>query len=71
MEGAGAVSSTGIALVHENIEPTKRNMADAIIGISIGLSFMIGVIIGPLLAVFLSYSALFIIASLFGIEKNC
>ncbi len=67
MEGAGAVSSTGIALVHENIEPTKRNMADAIIGISIGLSFMIGVIIGPLLAVFLSYSALFIIASLFGI----
>ncbi len=67
MEGSGAVSSVGIALVHENIEPTKRNMADAIIGISIGLSFMIGVIIGPLLAVFFSYSALFIIASLFGV----
>ncbi|MEM0133430.1 MFS transporter [Acidiplasma sp.] len=66
IEGAGAVSSAGIALVHENVSPTTRNISDAIIGISIGFSFMIGVIIGPLLSIVINYSGIFIIAAIIG-----
>ena len=49
VEGAGAVSSAGIALVHESVPVDRRNISDAIIGVAIGLSFMIGVVMGPIL----------------------
>jgi len=67
VEGAGAVSSAGIALVHESVPIDRRNISDAIIGIAIGLSFMLGVIIGPLLATLLDYSSIFIVAAAIGI----
>ncbi len=67
VEGAGAVSSAGIALVHENVPVNTRNISDAIIGIAIGFSFMLGVIVGPLLSVVVSYSTLFIIVAIIGI----
>ena len=67
VEGAGAVSSAGIALVHENVPVNTRNISDAIIGIAIGFSFMLGVIVGPLLSVVVSYSTLFIIVAIIGV----
>ncbi|MEM0140049.1 MAG: MFS transporter [Ferroplasma sp.] len=66
IEGAGAVSAAGIALIHENVPTGSRNIADAIIGIGIGLSFMLGVVIGPILATAFSFSSLFIIAGIIG-----
>ncbi len=66
LEGAGAVSAAGIALVHESVPVNKRNISDAVIGIGIGLSFMLGVVIGPVLATFFSFSFLFIIAAIIG-----
>ncbi len=67
VEGAGAVSSAGIALVHESVPVNRRNISDAIIGIAIGLSFMFGVVIGPIFATVLNYSSIFIIAALIGL----
>ncbi len=67
VEGAGAVSSAGIALVHENVPVNTRNVSDAIIGIAIGFSFMLGVIAGPILSVVVSYSTLFIIVAVIGV----
>jgi MFS family permease len=67
VEGAGAVSSAGIALVHESVPVERRNISDAIIGVGIGLSFMIGVIIGPVLTTVLNYSSIFIIAAVIGV----
>lgn len=61
VEGAGAVSSAGIALVHESVPVERRNISDAIIGVAIGFSFMVGVIIGPLLTTIINYSFIFII----------
>jgi MFS family permease len=69
VEGAGAVSSAGIALVHESVPVDRRNISDAIIGVAIGLSFMIGVVIGPLLISILNYSSIFIIAAIIGIAS--
>ena len=66
VEGAGAVSSAGIALVHESVPVDRRNISDAIIGVAIGLSFMIGVVMGPLLKTVFNYSSIFIIAAIIG-----
>ncbi|AGO61095.1 MULTISPECIES: MFS transporter [Ferroplasma] len=66
VEGAGAVSSAGIALVHESVPVNRRNISDAIIGVAIGLSFMLGVIVGPLLATIFNYSSIFVIAAIIG-----
>jgi MFS family permease len=67
VEGAGAVSSAGIALVHESVPVDRRNISDAIIGVAIGLSFMIGVVIGPILKTVFNYSSIFIIAAMIGV----
>ena len=69
VEGAGAVSSAGIALVHESVPVERRNISDAIIGVAIGFSFMVGVIIGPLLTTIVNYSFIFIIAAVIGIAS--
>ncbi len=67
VEGAGAVSAAGIALVHESVPVGRRNISDAIIGVAIGLSFMVGVVIGPVLTTVLNYSSIFIIAAIIGV----
>ena len=67
VEGAGAVSSAGIALVHESVPVDRRNISDAIIGVAIGLSFMIGVVMGPILKTVFNYSSIFIIAAMIGV----
>ncbi|AAT43886.1 MFS transporter [Picrophilus oshimae] len=67
LEGIGSVSAAGIALIHENVPENTRNVSDALIGIGIGASFMLGVLIGPVLASFIGYSYVFLIASILGI----
>ncbi len=67
LEGVGSVSAAGIALIHENVPENTRNVSDALIGIGIGASFMLGVLIGPVLASIIGYSYVFLIASILGI----
>lgn len=49
LQGAGAIGSTAIALVGDLTSEKDRTKSMAIIGISIGTSFIIAMIIGPIL----------------------
>lgn len=50
LQGAGAVSSVLLALVSDQIGPQNRTISMAIIGVTIGISFGVSVIAGPLVA---------------------
>lgn len=65
--GAGAVTSSGMAMVQESVPPERRNMAMAILGIPIGFSFMIGIVLGPYISGLLGNSSLFLISAVLGI----
>jgi predicted MFS family arabinose efflux permease len=50
LQGAGAISSTIMALVADLTRDEQRTKAMALLGISIGVSFALALILGPLLA---------------------
>ncbi len=50
LQGAGAISSSVLALAADATSTEQRTKAMAIIGISIGLSFALAMVLGPLLA---------------------
>lgn len=59
LQGAGAISSAVMALAADLSRDDERPKVMAVIGMFIGLSFMVAVIIGPLLAAQLGLSGLF------------
>lgn len=65
--GAGAVTSSGMAMVQESVPPDRRNVAMALLGIPIGFSFMIGTTLGPYISGLLGYDSLFLISAILGI----
>lgn len=65
--GAGAVTSSGMAMVQESVPPERRNIAMALLGIPIGFSFMIGIVLGPYISAKLGADSLFLISALLGI----
>lgn len=65
--GAGAVTSSGMAMVQESVPPERRNVAMALLGIPIGFSFMIGTILGPYISGLLGYDSLFLLSAILGI----
>lgn len=70
LQGAGAVGSTIIAMIADLTRETQRTKAMAINGMSIGVSFTLSMIIGPILAVWINVSGIFWLAmclSLFAI----
>jgi MFS family permease len=67
MAGAGAVTSSGMAMVQESVAPERRNMAMAMLGIPIGLSFMVGIILGPYISALFGIDSLFLISSFLGV----
>ncbi|MFT4520010.1 MAG: MFS family permease [Halioglobus sp.] len=50
LQGAGAIASTLMALVADMTRPEQRTKAMALVGASIGLSFAIALVLGPLVA---------------------
>jgi len=50
LQGGGAVISVAFASVADLIEPDRRATAMAVLGIPIGVAFIVGVIAGPVLA---------------------
>jgi MFS family permease len=50
IQGMGAIASTGMALVADVSRPEQRGKAMGIVGSSIGLSFMLAFITGPVIA---------------------
>lgn len=65
--GAGAVTSSGMAMVQESVPPERRNIAMALLGIPIGFSFMIGIVLGPYISARLGADTLFLISAILGV----
>lgn len=67
LQGAGAVGSTIIAMIADLTRETQRTKAMAINGISIGVSFTLSMIIGPILAAWIAVSGIFWLAMCFSL----
>ena len=65
--GAGAITSSSMALAQESVPDNKRTAAMAFLGIPIGLSFLVGIILGPLIGSYLGDSSIFLISAILGI----
>ncbi|WP_223668605.1 MFS transporter [Kangiella shandongensis] len=61
LQGAGAIASAVMALAADLSRPQQRSKIMAMIGASIGLAFAISLILGPLLANWLSLQGLFFV----------
>ena len=66
IQGAGAIASTLMALVSDLTSEENRTKAMATIGASIGLSFMLAMIIGPLIASAMGLAGVFWVTALLG-----
>ncbi|HSW68993.1 MAG TPA: MFS transporter [Gammaproteobacteria bacterium] len=67
LQGAGAVGSTIIALLADLTRENQRTKAMAIIGVTIGMSFSLAMLLGPLLNPWLQVKGTFWLAAGFGI----
>jgi len=59
VQGMGAIAATGLALIADVSRPEQRSKMMAIVGVSIGFSFMLAFITGPVLAKLYGLSGLF------------
>ena len=67
IQGAGAVSSVAIASLGDVSRPGVRAQSFTIVGITIGATFLLAIIIGPLLAAEIGFSSLFYILAALGV----
>jgi len=67
LQGCGAIASSLLALMSDLIRIDHRSKAMAIIGISIGASFGLALVIGPLVYSFFGLEGVFLFAALAGI----
>ncbi|MDH3615069.1 MAG: MFS transporter [Gammaproteobacteria bacterium] len=63
LQGAGAISATLTALITDATREEVRTRAMAVFGVGIGLSFMVAMVAGPLIAAQLGVKSLFWIAA--------
>lgn len=63
LQGAGAIGSTVIAMIADLTRENQRTKAMAINGISIGLSFSLAMMLGPVLAAWIHVSGIFWIST--------
>ncbi len=66
LQGAGAVGSTLIALLSDLTRPEKRSKSMAILGIIIGCSFFLSIILGPFLAAHIGVPGIFVLTGILG-----
>ncbi len=67
LQGAGAVGSTIIAMIADLTREEQRTKAMAINGMTIGMSFSLAMILGPLLVNVIHVSGIFWLAAIFSI----
>lgn len=65
--GSGAISAVVMALLADVTREEQRSKAMAIIGMSIGVSFMLAFVLGPLLTSYMGLKGLFWLSSIAGI----
>ena len=61
VQGLGAISSVGVATLSENTSEKNRASAFTIMGITVGITFVIGFIAGPFFTTIYSFKSLFIL----------
>ena len=67
VQGAGAIASTLMALLSDVTKEQNRTKAMAMVGISIGASFMLSLILGPILFQWVGLAGLFYLSFAFSI----
>jgi len=67
LQGAGAVGSTIIALVADLTSTENRTKSMAVIGMTIGVSFAVAMVLGPLVARWFDLSGIFWLTALLGL----
>ena len=67
LQGVAAESSVAFALVSDTVSEGDRTKAMAFLGIPIGLSFVVGIVMGPLLSYYFGYPFLFYVSGILGI----
>lgn len=67
LQGAGAVGGTLLALIADLTREEQRTKAMAVAGMTIGLSFMLSIMLGPLLASWIQVNGIFWLAALFSL----
>ncbi|VAX17329.1 Inner membrane transport protein YajR [hydrothermal vent metagenome] len=67
LQGAGAIASACIAWLADLTEPSRRNMAMAFAGISIGGSIVLGMILGPIIGGIIGVAPLFWVAAVLSV----
>ena len=67
LQGSGAIASVIMALIGDVVSEKHRTRAMALIGMSVGGSFVLALILGPLLASWLGLSGLFWMTSVMGV----
>jgi MFS family permease len=67
LQGAGAVGSTIIAMIADLTREEQRTKAMAINGITIGMSFSLAMILGPVAVSFIQVNGIFWLAALFSV----
>ncbi|RDI48710.1 MFS transporter [Aquicella lusitana] len=67
LQGAGAVGSTILAMMADLTREESRTKSMAIAGMSIGFSFSLAMLLGPLLTKWLAVNQLFLLAVLFSL----
>ncbi|MDE2320664.1 MAG: MFS transporter [candidate division NC10 bacterium] len=70
IQGTGAVSSVAFAMVADSVDEKNRATAMAFLGISIGLSFVGGILAGPLIASLTGYASLFWLSGLLSLVAS-
>jgi MFS family permease len=66
VQGSGAVSSVAIASLGDITRPGVRAQSFTIVGVSIGVAFLMAIVIGPYLAAKIGFSSLFYILAALG-----
>jgi len=64
LQGAGAIAAVVLALTSDLTRENQRTKAMAIIGMTIGLSFLLALIVAPLLEFFIGVKGLFVLTAL-------
>lgn len=67
LQGAGAISSTVMALAADLVRDEHRSKIMATIGLSIGMAFSIGIVAGPILNVWIGVSGIFWTTAILGV----
>ena len=70
VQGGGAIISVAFATVADYIEPEQRSTAMAMLGIPIGVSFAVGIIVGPILAGWFGTAFLFWLTGFLGLGTD-